>query len=483
MTAKAKLTDAQIDEIRVSTLSNPELAARFGVDKSTISRARTGKAHSTTNGEGQIIPLDKIKPGNNPRTTEDLDALASLAGSIAKHGILQPVLLRPDPAKKGHYLIVAGHRRCRAAAMAKLTGVPAIVRQMDDFQAIIFALIENKEREDLDPLEEAAAFTTLQSAMTTEEIAEAYGCTARHVQSRIRLRNCLSGEAKTELVNGNITLAQAEAISAEPREHEQRRLLARCISGELKTEAAVRDVILAGLEQPAPAPAEKKPQPNSSGVYRPEDCQVLAYERPKAHCKILTVQRATDGKWLYGLDCGHTQGRFGGVNYLPRFTGEGLETEKHAIETAAREAIAMQQDQVVAIDSVTSRAQRQEARRMLKWLADLVPETVEIPDMPDRPQPAPPAEAPPPPVEEDLPERRPWPKEPHAVTAADALRNKIEGFDITVFADPAWPLWEALEVELAGVKHCGDHEFPERLCLWNPETRQYRLYEIAGGST
>ena len=111
--------------------------------------------------EGAVsVKISEIEPNRDqPRKEFDSEALSELADSISQHGVLQPLLLRP--LLTGGYRIVAGERRWRAARMAGLTEVPAIIREMSDAEEMLFALIENLQREDLTPLEEARGYRTL----------------------------------------------------------------------------------------------------------------------------------------------------------------------------------------------------------------------------------------------------------------------------------------------------------------------------------
>lgn len=117
--------------------------------------------NSPETGEGAVsIKISEIEPNREqPRKEFDSAALSELADSISQHGVLQPLLLRPIVS--GGYRIVAGERRWRAARMAGLSEVPAVVREMTDTEEMLFALIENLQREDLTPLEEARGYRTL----------------------------------------------------------------------------------------------------------------------------------------------------------------------------------------------------------------------------------------------------------------------------------------------------------------------------------
>lgn len=127
--------------------------------------------------EGAVsIRISEIEPNREqPRKEFDSEALSELADSISQHGVLQPLLLRP--MLSGGYRIVAGERRWRAARMAGLSEVPAVIREMTDAEEMLFALIENLQREDLTPLEEARGYRTLIETQdfTQEEVSRTVG--------------------------------------------------------------------------------------------------------------------------------------------------------------------------------------------------------------------------------------------------------------------------------------------------------------------
>ena len=128
-----------------------------------------GEENATT------LPLSEIEPDKEqPRKKFDDEALAELASSIAEHGVLQPIVVRPAPSAAGRYRIIAGERRWRAARMAGLTEVPVVIREVTDEQAMELALIENLQREDLDPVEEALGYQQLieRCGLTQEQAAE-----------------------------------------------------------------------------------------------------------------------------------------------------------------------------------------------------------------------------------------------------------------------------------------------------------------------
>ena len=136
------------------------------------------------------IPIDHLQPGKyQPRTRMDEAALADLADSIRRQGVLQPVLVRPLPNTDDRYEIIAGERRYRASRLAGLSTIPVIVRSVPDDVVAVMALIENIQREDLSPLEEAQGFIRLQQdfSLTQEQIAQAVGRSRSAVANLLRL--------------------------------------------------------------------------------------------------------------------------------------------------------------------------------------------------------------------------------------------------------------------------------------------------------
>lgn len=135
----------------------------------------------------KLRTLDIEPNKDQPRKKFNEEALTELAGSIAQHGILQPLLVRPMP--DGSYQLVAGERRWRAARIAGLAEVPVVIREMTDEQAAVFALIENLQRADLDPIEEAAGIRQLMTDydMTQEQVSEKVGKSRPAVANALRL--------------------------------------------------------------------------------------------------------------------------------------------------------------------------------------------------------------------------------------------------------------------------------------------------------
>jgi len=163
------------------------------------------------------LPIHAIRPNPfQPRQQFREDELEALAASIKAHGVLQPILVRP---KDGGYELVAGERRLRAAQLAGLTEIPAIVRPCSDEELLALALIENLQREDLNPLEEAQAYQTLieQFGLTQEAIAKQVGKSRAAVANTLRLLQ-LPEPIKQALREGVITEGHARALLSAPDE-------------------------------------------------------------------------------------------------------------------------------------------------------------------------------------------------------------------------------------------------------------------------
>lgn len=163
------------------------------------------------------LALDLMQAGKyQPRTRMDEGSLAELAASIKVQGVMQPILVRPISAKNGSaikYEIIAGERRFRASKLAGLTEVPVLVKDVDDLAAAAMALIENIQREDLNPLEEAQGIQRLISDFnfTHEQAAQAVGRSRSAVSNLLRLLN-LAKPVQTMLMAGDIDMGHARAL-------------------------------------------------------------------------------------------------------------------------------------------------------------------------------------------------------------------------------------------------------------------------------
>lgn len=171
-------------------------------------------SENDTEDKNEIVTLkiSQIEPNRTqPRRSFDEEALQELAGSIADHGVLQPILVRPQIY--GGYQIVAGERRYRASRMAGLTEIPAIVRELDDSQTMQLALIENLQRQDLSPMEEAQGYRTLMDTygFSQEEVARTVGKSRSAVANTLRLLG-LPEEIKPLLEDGKLSAGHARAL-------------------------------------------------------------------------------------------------------------------------------------------------------------------------------------------------------------------------------------------------------------------------------
>ncbi len=158
------------------------------------------------------LKLNEIEPNKNqPRKNFDEDALSELARSIQKHGVIQPLLVRPLP--NGSYQLVAGERRWRASRLAGLNEVPVVIRELSDDDAAALALIENLQREDLDPIEEAEGYKYLMDkfGLTQEEAAQRVGKSRSAVANLMRLLG-LPAAVLSMVSAGKISAGHARAL-------------------------------------------------------------------------------------------------------------------------------------------------------------------------------------------------------------------------------------------------------------------------------
>lgn len=158
------------------------------------------------------VKTSEIEPNKSqPRRSFDEEAIISLADSVRQHGILQPILVRP--LETGGYQIVAGERRWRAAKMVGLSEVPVFIKELDDFQTMQIALIENLQREDLNPVEEAEGYERLMKKydMTQEQISGSVGKSRSAIANSLRLLK-LDEDTKELLKDGSISAGHAKAL-------------------------------------------------------------------------------------------------------------------------------------------------------------------------------------------------------------------------------------------------------------------------------
>ena len=200
----------------------------------------------------ETLPLREIEPDpGQPRKTFDDETLAELSASIAKHGLLQPIAVRPKPS--GGYLIVAGERRWRASRMAGLTEVPVIVKDVTDEQAMELALVENLQREDLDPVEEAAGIRELMTRcdLTQEQAARKLGKSRSALANSLRLLSL--PETVLELLkSGFITIGHAKVVLGLPTPELQEEAAQMIADNQLNVRQA--EALCKKLAKPAKEP-------------------------------------------------------------------------------------------------------------------------------------------------------------------------------------------------------------------------------------
>lgn len=162
----------------------------------------------------KMVPITKVHANpDQPRRTFDHIELRDLAKSILAKGIIQPLIVRPDPNHEGEYQIVAGERRWRASQAAKIDEVPVVVREMDDLEVLEIAIIENIQRADLNPVDEAYGYHQLMEKFghTQEKLSEALGKSRSYLANSMRLLNLPTG-VQDMLVDGRLTAGHARAL-------------------------------------------------------------------------------------------------------------------------------------------------------------------------------------------------------------------------------------------------------------------------------
>jgi ParB family chromosome partitioning protein len=172
-----------------------------------------------------VVPIEQVQPNpDQPRRTFAQDALDELATSIAEKGIIQPLIVRRSPGNSEVFEIVAGERRWRAAQIAKLHEIPILVRDYDDTEVLEIAIIENIQRADLNPVDEAAGYKQLMERFghTQDKLSQALGKSRSHIANLMRLLS-LPEEIQNYLISGQITAGHARALVG----HDQAVQLAR----------------------------------------------------------------------------------------------------------------------------------------------------------------------------------------------------------------------------------------------------------------
>jgi ParB family chromosome partitioning protein len=248
---------------------------------SLIGESPQAETQLPMHGEQRLLSIDQLHPGPfNPRRTFAEADLAELADSMRSRGLLQPIIARPDP-QRGGYEIVAGERRWRAAQKAALHTVPVIVRDLSDAEAAEFALIENVQRSDLNPIEEAAGYSELMERFgyTQEQVSEVVGKSRSHLANMLRLLK-LPMSVQSLLQEGKLTAGHARALIG----HGEAELIARRIVEE---DLNVREVelLVQGQQKNGEAGGRSKSRPA-----RDKDADTRAFEKDMTDALGLKVE-------------------------------------------------------------------------------------------------------------------------------------------------------------------------------------------------
>lgn len=223
------------------------------------------------------VPIEFLQRNpDQPRWVFPEEQLAELAASIRDKGILQPILVRPKG--EGRYEIVAGERRWRAAQRAGLAAVPVLVRELSDMQVLEIGVIENVQRADLSPIEEATAYKQLMDRFgrTQDSVAEAVGKSRSHVANTLRLLALPDG-VRTHLLEGRISAGHARAIATAPN--------AEALAEEIVAKGlSVREAEALGRTAPG-----KPPRASAKGKRRAKDVDTMALENDLADVLGLEV--------------------------------------------------------------------------------------------------------------------------------------------------------------------------------------------------
>ena len=232
-------------------------------------------AEGTTRTSGsRLVPIDRIEANpDQPRLSIDEVTLAELAASVRQHGVLQPVLVRPLPG--GRYQLIAGERRWRAAAMADLRTIPAMIEEIDDDTALEIAIIENLQREDLSPLDEAMMYErmTQDHGYSVRKLAQKLGKDKGYVENRLRLADA-PPEIKQLVSLRKDTLSHAYELLKVQDPRKRQRLAGQVARGELSL-VRLRDRI-EGRRTRNPKVAAAVAEPPAPIIARDEEAEATA---------------------------------------------------------------------------------------------------------------------------------------------------------------------------------------------------------------
>jgi ParB family chromosome partitioning protein len=237
-----------------------------------VAVAERAAERSADQARGLEQPIELlVRNPDQPRRLFVESDIDELSASIKEKGILQPILVRPAPGQAGHYQIVAGERRWRAAQKAGLHTVPVIIREMDDLDVLEIGIIENVQRADLNPMEEARAYKVLQDRFgrTQDALAQVVGKSRPHIANMLRLLALPEG-VQDHVLHGRLSAGHARAlITSENAVALADEVIAMGLSVR-QTEALVREELSGPKATPAP---KVKAQPNADTLSLEQDLQ------------------------------------------------------------------------------------------------------------------------------------------------------------------------------------------------------------------
>ncbi len=228
------------------------------------------------------IKIGDIEPRRDqPRKNFDREQLQALANSISEHGVIQPIIV--VEGENGYYSIIAGERRWRASKLANLSEIPAIVRTYDELQIAEVALIENLQREDLNPIEEALGYKTLMDkfSMTQDKVSERVGKSRSNIANMLRLLS-LEDEIKDMLAEGKLTMGHARALLSLPEGAKRVDAARRIVNEGLN----VRQAEALGKEEP---PKPKRSRNSKISAY--PDVERMLSEKYGAKVRIKGIRK------------------------------------------------------------------------------------------------------------------------------------------------------------------------------------------------
>ncbi len=278
------------DEIEQRIQSEPE-PEEIAVDLGASADLNIGDSDDSR--PRLIVGIEQLAPSPyQPRRVFNDESIEELASSIAQYGVLQPLLVRENPEKLGSYEIIAGERRWRASQRAQLHELPVIILEISELDAVKIALIENLQREDLDPIEEAMGYKKLleEYEQTQEGLAKAVGKSRPHITNMIRLLN-LPDQVQAHLSAGDLTMGHARAlITAPDPENLAKQVIAKGLSVRQTEKFA------AGSVKKPEGKSETKPAVNSSSTST-KDADTIALENDISNALGMKVSiDSVDGK-------------------------------------------------------------------------------------------------------------------------------------------------------------------------------------------